>query len=145
MAVVKEEQIVPYTQRQMYDLVNDVDQYSEFLPWCSESTVISKNQHEIRAELTLSASGMQKSFTTANRLHPHKMIEIHLVQGPFKHLHGFWHFEPRENDRCCVKLNLEFEFSNKLLGLMFGPVFSQVAHQLVKSFEERAHQVYQHD
>src|SRR5689334_1039187 len=83
----------PYTVAQMYQLVNAVESYSEFLPWCTESTVTSRNEDEVHATLTLSGGGFHKSFATCNRLQHDKMIEIRLVHGPFKQLEGFWSFQ----------------------------------------------------
>lgn len=142
MPDINRHKIVPYTPEQMYALVNDVASYREFLPYCTESYLVSCGPDEIRATLTFARSGMHKSFTTLNRMQPHKMIEIRLVNGPFKHLEGFWRFDLREKDHCRVSLDLEFEFSSRLLALMFGPLFNQVASMLVDAFCKRAETVY---
>ena len=134
--------VVSYTQSQMYALVNDVELYHEFVPWCVESSVLSRNDDEIRATLGFSSKGFSKSFTTLNRLQPHKMVEIRLVDGPFKHLEGFWQFDEVDGGKTRVSLDLEFEFSTKLIGMMFGPLFNQVASTLVDAFCERAKVVY---
>lgn len=141
MPVITRESIVPYTQEQMFALVNAIEHYREFVPWCVESTVISRTEDEVRATLAFAKSGLQKSFTTLNRLQPHKMMEIRLINGPFKQLEGFWGFEA-EGSGCKVKLSLDFEFSNKLVALMFGPLFEQVASKLVDCFTQRANSVY---
>ena len=85
---------------------------------------------------------MQKSFTTCNRLQPHKMIEVRLVEGPFHLLEGFWHFESLAENGCKVILNLEFEFAGRLISFAFGPVFHQMANTLVDAFCKRAKVVY---
>lgn len=142
MPDIQQNIVVPYTAAEMYQLVNDVEKYAEFLPWCKESSVLKRETDEIHAQLVLSGGGFQKSFTTCNRLQPDKMIEIRLVDGPFKQLEGFWRFEKLEDIQSRVSLNLEFEFSNKLLSLAFGPVFHQVMHSLVDAFCKRAEAVY---
>lgn len=142
MPVINKSMIVPYTTQQMYDLVNDIESYPEFVPWCVEGEILSRNEEEIRANLSFARSGMQKSFSTINRLSSNKMIEIRLLDGPFKQLEGFWRFETVSDAESCVKLDLEFEFSNKILAMMFGPVFHQVASLLVDSFSDRAKTVY---
>lgn len=143
MPTVHQNTIVPYTPSQMYQLVDEVERYAEFLPWCKESTLLSRTDDEVRASLTLSGGGFQKSFSTCNRLQKDKMIEIRLLDGPFHHLEGFWQFEEaKDNAGCQIILNLEFEFSNKLIGLAFGPVFHQVATTLVGAFHKRAEQIY---
>jgi len=134
--------LVPYSAAEMYALVDDVESYQAFLPWCSESVVLSREADEVRGRLSLSKGGIQKSFTTCNRVQKNKMIEMRLVEGPFHHLEGFWRFDLLAEDACKVSLDLEFEFSNKLLGLTFGPVFNQIANTLVDSFCTRATDVY---
>lgn len=141
MPLIRKEIDVPYTPAQMYDLVNDIENYAEFLPWCSKSEVLSRTDDEVRATLHLSGGGIEKSFTTCNRLQHNKMIEVVLVSGPFKQLEGFWTFEPTETG-CKVVLNLEFEMAGGLLSFAFGPIFSQVANTLVDAFNDRAKVVY---
>ncbi len=133
--------IVPYTTSQMYQLVNAIENYPLFLPWCKTSKILSQNEDEIKASLLLARGGLEKSFTTCNRLQKDKMIEIRLLDGPFQHLEGFWQFETID-ESCLVTLNLEFEFAGKLLSLAFGPVFNQVANSLVDAFVKRAHTLY---
>lgn len=142
MPSIKKQKIIPYTQAEMYALVNDVTKYKEFVPWCVMSRVLSESEDEIRATLEFSSGGLHKSFSTLNRLQPHKMIEIRLIDGPFRHLEGFWQFDEVGDGRSRVSLDLEFEFSTRLLGMMFGPVFNQVASSLVDAFCIRAKEVY---
>lgn len=142
MQVIKKSAIVPHSAEQMYRLVNDIAAYPQFIEWCSASRVISQNDHEIEASLTLAYKGLEKTFTTRNRLVPHEQITMDLIEGPFKHLEGIWQFNPMEDGACQVDLKLEFEFSNKLIGMVFGPVFNQVAMQLVDAFVARANEVY---
>jgi ribosome-associated toxin RatA of RatAB toxin-antitoxin module len=132
---------VPYNVAEMYDLVNCIENYSEFLPWCTESRVISQDEDSIQASLTLTGGGLSKTFTTSNRLQKNKLIGISLINGPFKHLEGYWSFEPTAQGSK-IHLNLEFEFSTRLLALAFSPIFEKVANTLVQAFSNRAHQVY---
>ncbi len=141
MPIVHRALSVPYTAAEMYQLVNDVESYAQFLPWCKSSRVLSKDEDEIRATLTLASSGFQKSFTTCNRLQLNKMVEIKLLDGPFQQLEGFWRFEAHDAG-CRVIMDLEFEFSNKLIALAFGPIFNQIASTLVEAFCNRATEVY---
>ena len=145
MPSIEKTEIIPYTQEEMYALVNDVAHYQEFLPFCTKSRVISQTEDEVKATLTFARGGLVKSFTTLNRLQPHKMIEIRLVDGPFHHLEGFWQFDALSATSSRVSLDLEFEFSTKLVGMMFGPFFQQVASMLVDAFCKRASRVYARD
>lgn len=142
MTAISKKAIVPYTQEQMYNLVNDIAAYPDFLPWCNKAEVLSQTEEEIRATLHLSKGGMQKSFTTCNRLQKNRMIEVRLVSGPFHHLEGFWRFDPHDSDSSSVSLDMEFEFANKLISFAIGPVFHQIASSLVDAFTERAQSLY---
>ena len=141
MTNVRRSREVPYSCAQMYTIVNDIEQYQEFLPYFSKGVVHYRDGDEVQATLVISAAGMSKSFTTRNRLQQDKMIEIRLVDGPFTHLEGFWRFEPTSQG-CLVMFDLEFEFSGRLLSIVLGPVFEQVTEKMVDAFCERAKELY---
>ena len=134
--------LVPYTPAEMFALVDDVESYPQFLPWCKSSRVLSRDEDEVRASLDLVRGGFEKSFTTCNRLQKNKMIQIRLVEGPFRHLEGYWRFEPIGDRACKVSLDLDFEFANKLIGMAMGPLFNQITNTLVDSFCKRAVDVF---
>lgn len=142
MHAIKRNAIISYTAAQMYALVDASEEYPKFLPWCSGAEVIHRDEDEARVSLTASGAGLQKTFTTRNLLQKDKMIEIRLVDGPFKHLEGFWLFENLGAQQCRVSLDLEFEFAGGWLDLAFSPLFYQVANTLVDAFCERAKEVY---
>ncbi|SEP82645.1 Ribosome association toxin PasT (RatA) of the RatAB toxin-antitoxin module [Ectothiorhodospira magna] len=142
MPSISRHALVPYTPKEMFDLVNDVAAYPRFLPGCRGSAVLSANEDEVRASIELAKGAVRKSFTTCNRLQRNKMIEMRLVEGPFRHLEGFWRFDAMSDTASRVSLDLEFEFSNRLMSMAFGPVFHQVANTLVDSFVKRAREVY---
>lgn len=142
MPTVHRSIIVPYAAWQMYDLVNHIELYEHFIPWC-ESSVVHNRSHEIvRASLCLAKGGIRKSFTTENTMVPNQEINLALVDGPFKQLVGRWHFVPLAEHACKVVLDMEFEFTNKVLAYAFGPLFSQVANKLVDIFAKRAKTIY---
>jgi ribosome-associated toxin RatA of RatAB toxin-antitoxin module len=134
--------LIPYSAEKMYELVADVDSYEQFLPWCGRSTVLSQTDDEVKGQIEIQHTGMNKTFTTLNRMQKNKMIEMRLVDGPFKHLQGFWRFDALDENGCKISLDLEFEFSNKLISMAFGPVFSQIANSMVDAFCKRAIEVY---
>ena len=142
MAVVKKSALVPYTCAEMYRLVNDVDAYHEFLPWCSGSKVVSDDGELMQASIELELAGFHKSFATRNLQHIDKMIEIRLDEGPFRRLDGFWRFDRLGDAGCKVALDLEYEFSNRLLSTALGKVFKEVANSLVDAFCSRAITIY---
>lgn len=142
MAHISRSALVPYSSEQMYCLVDDIPRYAQFLPWCRMAVEHERNADEVKASIEIAKGAVNKRFTTLNRLQANKTIEMRLVDGPFRHLHGFWRFDELLPGKCKVSLDLDFEFSNKLLSLAVGPVFNQVANTLVDSFVERAKKVY---
>lgn len=130
--------VVPYSAEKMYNLVDDIEKYPEFLPWCKTAVVHERAEDFVKASLRLAKGGIEKSFTTINRLQSHKMIEVRLVEGPFAHLEGCWFFESLGENHCKISLNLSFEFSTPLLAMIVGPLFNQIANSLVDAFSERA-------
>lgn len=134
--------LVAYTPAEMFVLVSDVDAYPQFLPWCRTARVLWREGDEVKACIEMAKGSLQKSFTTHNRHQSNKMIEMRLIDGPFKRLEGYWRFDPLGDKACKVSLDLEFEFATRMLSLMVGPVFSQIANTLVDAFQQRAVQVY---
>ncbi len=142
MAAISRKAIIPFTPEQMFTLVNDIEAYPQFLPWCQNSTVHYRDADQIKASLVVTGAGISKSFTTHNLLQTNKMIEVRLVDGPFKHLEGFWRFDHNGEGGCHIAFDLEFEFAGWLLDMAFGPIFHQVTNTMVDAFQERAQQIY---
>jgi ribosome-associated toxin RatA of RatAB toxin-antitoxin module len=126
----------------MFGLINDVESYPEFLPWCRSTRLLSRSETELCGELEVARIGISQKFSTCNTLYPYGRIEIRLKDGPFKQLRGHWRFTPLREDACKVELELEFEFSGRLINSAFGRVFSQIANTLVDAFCQRANEVY---
>ncbi len=142
MSTVHKSALVPYSAHEMYALVADIESYGKFLPWCGGTRILSRDEDSVTAAVVIAYSGVHKTFTTLNRQQTDKMIEIRLVEGPFKHLFGYWGFLALDARACKVSLDMEFEFSNAVLGLVMGPVFGRIANDLVGSFCRRAEEVY---
>jgi len=142
MSQVNKSALVPYSAEQMYKLVDDVSSYQQFLPWCGASEEISREGNVVVGSVTISKGSVKKSFTTKNILTENEQIEIILVDGPFKKLQGFWRFTELKPGACKVSLDLDYEFSSKILGVVVGPVFNQVANTMVDSFVKQARVVY---
>ncbi len=141
MSVIQREVIVPYTPAQMYELVDAIERYPEFLPWCRSAKEHNRTETEVTASLTLAHGGLHKSFTTRNHLTKNERIEVFLVSGPFKHLEGIWLFEALPDNHCRVELDFEFEITG-LLAMLLKPIFSQIMHSLVDAFTKRAQVLY---
>ncbi len=142
MAKISHSALVPYSAEKMYQLVNDVDAYSEFLPGCSGSRILESDEHQMTAAVDVSKAGISKTFVTRNTLQSNQSIHMQLVDGPFRKLTGGWSFTPLSEDACKVELNLEFEFTNMLVELAFGRVFKELTGSMVKAFTQRAKEVY---
>lgn len=142
MTTISKSALVSYSPEQMFRLIDDIEAYAEFLPWCGKSTEISRDEKNVEASLFISHSGVNKGFTTQNKNTAFEKIEMHLVNGPFKSLEGVWLFEALGENACKVSLNLEFEFSSKIISVTLGPVFSRIANSLVDAFIKRADTVY---
>ena len=142
MPVVEKSALVQHSAGEMYRLVNDVEQYKNFLPWCKSSRLVSLEGDTMVGELVVAKSGVTQSFSTRNTLTEDRRVELQLDEGPFKKLTGQWEFTPLRDDACKVSLRLEFEFSGRLMNAAFGAVFSQIANTMVDSFCKRADEIY---
>ena len=143
MTTITRSSLVMYSPDQMFDLVNDVEAYPSFLPLCRDSKIISKNDKVICATLDIAKGGIHHEFSTRNTLQHGESIRIELIDGPFRHLEGFWQFSPiGDNEGCRVQLDMDFEFSTRLLDLALGPVFTQISGSLVEAFCVRAREIY---
>ncbi|CAI1051054.1 type II toxin-antitoxin system RatA family toxin [Serratia quinivorans] len=142
MPQISRSALVPFSAEQMYQLVNDVHSYPDFLPGCTGSRVINASNNEMTAAVDVAKAGISKTFTTRNTLLDNQSINMQLVDGPFRSLMGGWHFTPLSPEACKVELHLDFEFTNKLIELAFGKVFKELAGNMVQAFTQRAKDVY---
>lgn len=142
MTVVQKSALVKFSAQQMFDLVNDIEDYPNFLPWCTASRIINREGDTVDAELTISKGGFKKSFSTRNKIDNGGRITVSLLDGPFTYLEGVWNFMPLREDASKISLDLEFEMPGVLASLAFGAVFNQICNTMVASFTERAKTVY---
>ncbi|MGH1431976.1 MAG: type II toxin-antitoxin system RatA family toxin [Neptuniibacter sp.] len=142
MTQVERSALVLHTAEEMFDLINDVERYPEFLPWCAKTEVVSRTDEELVATLFLSKGGLNYSFTTRNQLNRPTRMTLELVEGPFSSLAGVWDFKVLSDEASKVSLNLQFDFSGKIASFAMSKVFNQVATTLVDAFVTRADQVY---
>ena len=142
MRDVRRSALLPFTPAQMYALVADVRRYPEFLQWCTSAEVLDEDGEHVTARLGLDLGLARGSFTTRNLLQPGIGMEMRLVDGPFRSLEGRWAFAPIGEVGTRATLELQFETSGPIGGIVFGPAFEQVCNQLVDAFGRRARQVY---
>ena len=142
MAVVHKSVLVGYSAEQMFSLVDKVEEYPQFLPWCGGVDVQRPDADSMIASLTIHYHGINQTFTTKNKHVYPVLMQMVLVDGPFKHLEGSWTFKSLRKDACKIEFELNYEFSNKLLDKLIGPVFGMIANSFVDSFCRRAEVVY---
>ncbi len=141
MAEVHQSALVAFSAAQMFALVNDVPRYPEFLPWCEKAECLVQTADSMRARLTVAKGRLGYVFTTDNQQAPPWRLEMRLVDGPFKRLHGVWQFVDNPLGSK-VSLDLEFEFANRLLAATLSPLFRTITGSLVNSFKQRANDLY---
>lgn len=142
MAKISRSALVMYSCEQMYNLVNDVEAYPEFIPNCADAKCLSQSQSQMEGALQISKAGMSKWFSTTNQLTKNQSIKLTLKDGPFRHLAGTWTFSELDVDACKVELDIEFEFSSKMIEIAFGGLFNHVITNMVTAFTKRAKQIY---
>ncbi|MBK6630386.1 MAG: type II toxin-antitoxin system RatA family toxin [Betaproteobacteria bacterium] len=142
MAEVRKSVLVEFSVGQMFHLVDAVEDYPRFLPWCGGTELIYRDESKTVAKLHINYHGIKADFSTENDKESPHFMKINLRHGPFEHLDGCWHFKPLGETACKVEFQLHYEFSSKLLEKALGPVFHHIANTFVDSFVRRAGQIY---
>jgi ribosome-associated toxin RatA of RatAB toxin-antitoxin module len=135
--------IVEHSAAEMYALVEDIEAYPGFLPWCLAAVVHERRAGTTRATLTAGLAGLQQSFTTLNENRPGEAIDLRLVEGPFRRFGAQWRFVPLSPQACRIEFSLQYEFSSRALGRLLAPLFDGIADSMVDAFVRRAAQVYE--
>jgi len=134
--------LVNYTPEEMFALVDAIEAYPEFLPWCGGTTVEARDEQRTRAAILIDYHGVKKRFSTENAKVRPARIDMKLVEGPFRHLDGTWSFQPLGERACKVGFQLNYEFASHILGKLVGPVFEHIATTFIEAFVKRAEQIY---
>src|SRR5262245_56853341 len=134
--------IVLHPAAELYSLVEDIERYPQFLPWCAASEVLARDAQTTRARLTMGVKGLKHSFTTHNANRPGEAIELRLVEGPFRHFAAAWRFQPLDAQACKVEFSMEYEFASRAVATVLQPLFSRMADSMVEAFTRRADEVY---
>lgn len=142
MTEISKTAVVPYTPSEMYALVNDIESYPVFLPWCTAAKISNKKDESLIATLSLAMGKIKQSFTTENTMREGSRIDMRLIEGPFKHLTGYWKFNPEDEQSCHIQLHMNYEFKNKIIKYTLGKMFYNVMNTMVESFVQRAQQIY---
>jgi ribosome-associated toxin RatA of RatAB toxin-antitoxin module len=151
MKHVRKSVLLWYSPHEIYQLVVEVEQYPQFLPWCGRAEVLARDDQGQTARLHLAYAGIRQAFTTKNVQVADASVHVGLVDGPFSLLDGLWRFVPLPlpaskgsagGDGCKIEFELRYEFANAILETAISPVFDRIADTLVDSFVRRAEQVY---
>lgn len=142
MTHIQRSALLPYPAESLFELVNRVERYPEFLPWCSAAEILEESDQQMRARLTVGKAGIHQSFTTVNDLEPGSRIDMHLENGPFTALHGVWEFRALSDHACKISLDLQFSYSGPVVKATLGPLFNHAANTLVDAFSQRAKELY---
>ena len=145
MRRVSKSVLVPYAAAQMFELVDRVELYPQFLPWCGGTRVVAQEDNRKTARIDIDYHGVRAHFTTDNVNDPPASIVVTLKDGPFRHLHGEWRFRALGEHGCKVEFDLAYEFATNLLDRVIGPVFSHIANTFIDAFVKRAEHVYAGD
>ena len=141
MTTISRSALVMHLPENMYGLVNDVASYPQFLPWCSNAEVLESGKDQQTASVEISMAAVKQRFTTKNIMAPNKRIDMTLVDGPFSHLNGSWHFKALGQTGCKISLDIDFDFSNPVIARSVGPVFNVICGSLVDAFCKRADEI----
>ena len=142
MALIRKSAVVPFSNEEMFSLVNDVEAYPAYLPWCSDARVLVQGKERLTASVSLTVSGLRRTFTTENIMQAGKRIEVRLLSGPFQYLNGYWQFEAAGERSCRISLQMHFEFKGGPLKLVLDKVFNRIMQSLIAAFTKRAEQLY---
>ncbi|MDX8388485.1 MAG: type II toxin-antitoxin system RatA family toxin [Ghiorsea sp.] len=138
MHFFEETRVLPVSAVNMYELVMDIETYPAFVPWVSAAEILTHDEHELTAEVTIDLAGVKHKFQTVDRFQPNKLIEIRLLSGPFQFLESVWTFQSLDDQRCEVHFSIEFEFKSTILDMIASPLFGAACKTMVKTFEKRA-------
>jgi ribosome-associated toxin RatA of RatAB toxin-antitoxin module len=138
MQRVRKSVLVPFGADEMFALVDDVEHYPRFLPWCGGAHVLESHPGGKTARIDIDYHGVRAHFTTDNANCAGESIVVTLRDGPFRHLHGEWRFVALAPDACKIEFELAYEFATPLLERVVGPVFSHIADTFIDAFVRRA-------
>lgn len=142
MPSVSKSVLVPYAASRMFELVERVEDYPQFLPWCGGAQVHERAENRMIATIRIDFRGLRQSFTTENRHEPDRSIRMRLRDGPFSQLDGLWLFQPLREDACKIEFSLDYAFAGALMSRALAPVFDQIAASFVDAFVRRAEVIY---
>ena len=141
MPTHNEKRFLPHTPDQMYDLVMDIEDYPNFLPWCVALRVTGRDENVVRADMVVGFKMLREKFTSKVTVTPKERIDVEYLDGPFRYLENRWLFHEKDGG-CEVDFFIDFEFRSRLLRKVMEPLFHEAVRRMVRAFEIRAAQKY---
>ncbi|MDE0177464.1 MAG: type II toxin-antitoxin system RatA family toxin [Gammaproteobacteria bacterium] len=141
MPSIERSALIAFPAADVYALVNDIEQYPMFLPWCSQTEVVSRSETEVVARIHIAVRGRRETLVTRNRLTPTTAIDLEMIEGPFRRFEGRWLLTPLGEAGCRVDLGVSFELANRLIGVFAAPFLHRIADRVVDAFAARARDV----
>ena len=142
MTHISRSALLPHDAQRLFDLVNDVEAYPQYMGGCVGAQVLHRDANLVEARLDLARGGVSHSFSTRNHLVPGREIVLELLDGPFDHFHGRWDFQQLGNDGCKMSLDLQFRINSRVLGVAAARLFDRVTNDLVDAVAGRARKLY---
>jgi len=134
--------LVEFSPGQMFELVDRVEDYPLFLPWCGGTELLRRDEQTTVATLRIDFLGVKQSFTTENAKVPPQEMYINLQENTCTHMQGHWKFKPLGDTACKIDFEMKYSFSSTLLESVLTPVFSHIANTFVDAFVRRAEEIY---
>lgn len=142
MVVIDKSALLPYSSQQIFELLNDVASYPEFMPGCEAVDILEANDVHMKAKLVLKKAAMTYSFVTHNTLQPPNLISLHLVEGPFDSFEGCWEISSLDSNACKVRLLLKFSMPSRLANVALHKLIDHLSNTMVDVIVQRANQLY---
>jgi len=137
-----EKRHLPYSQKQLFDLVAEVDRYPEFLPWCTACRITRREGDSFYADLIVRFKVFSERFASKVTLHDYDQIDVEYIDGPFRYLNNHWRFVPQDDGSCVIDFFVDFEFRSRMLQALIGLLFNEAVSRMVGAFEARARALY---
>jgi len=137
-----EKRHLPYSQKQLFDLVAEVDRYPEFLPWCTACRITKREGDSFYSDMVVRFKVFSERFASKVTLHEHEQIDVEYIDGPFRYLNNHWRFIPQDDGSCVIDFFVDFEFRSRMLQALIGLLFNEAVSRMVGAFEARARDLH---
>ena len=138
MPTIRKSVIVDHGAAAMFALVDAVEEYPRFLPWCASVQVLARSNETTHARIAIDYRGLKTAIATVNSKQAPDWMRLEFAEGPFEHFHGHWRFLALGQEGCRVEFELDYALSNRAIDVLLSPVFGHIVETLVERFVERA-------